>query len=53
MGALPSQKYEDVCEELLKYVYEEYGMGFKGEKTRHMIAMEFLLKCDDKEIDVR
>ena len=53
MGALPSQKYEDVCEELLKYLYDEYKMGFKDEKARKMFVIEFLVKCDNLEIDVR
>ena len=53
MGALPSQKYDYVLEEFLKYLYEEYGMGFKDEKARRMIAIEFLMKCDNKTIDLR
>ena len=53
MGALPSQKYEEVCEELLKYVWDEYRVGIKGNNTRHMVVLEFLKKCNDGEIDVR
>ena len=53
MGALPSQKYGDVCEELLKYLYDEYKIGFKDEKARKMFVIEFLVKCDNLEIDVR
>lgn len=53
MGALPSQKYDMVCEELLKYIYEQYKVGFKGERTRHMVVLEFLRKCDNREIDIR
>ena len=53
MGALPSQKYDIVCEELLKYLYDEYKVGFKDEKARKMFVTEFLVKCDNREIDIR
>lgn len=53
MGALPSQKYDIVCEELLKYLYDEYRIGFKDEKARKIFITEFLVKCDNLEIDVR
>ena len=53
MGALPSQKYDYVIEEFLKYLYDEYKIGFKDEKARRMVTIEFLIKCDNKEIDLR
>ena len=53
MSALPTQKYDIVCEELLKYLYDEYKIGFKDERARKMIVIEFLTKCNNKEIDVR
>ena len=52
MGVLPSQKYDEVCMELLKYLYEEYGIGFRSNEGRRMVVFEFLDKCDNKEIQV-
>ena len=53
MGALPSQKYEEVCNELLKHLYDEYKVGFKDEKAMKIFVIEFLVKCNNGEIDIR
>ena len=53
MGALPSQKYDNVCLELLRYLYDEYGIGFKDERARKIFVTEFLVKCNQGEIDIR
>lgn len=53
MGVLPSQEYDEVCEALLEYLYDEYNIGFKSPQGRRMVVVEFLDKCDNREIDVR
>ena len=53
MGLLPSQKYDYIIEEFLKYLYDEYNIGFKDERARRIMVIEFLTKCDNKEIDLK
>ena len=68
MGALPSQKYDDVCIELLKYFFRtrcEYVDDYEDENGEivavysfeqidiERFVIEYLVKCDNLEIEVR
>lgn len=51
MGALPSQKYEVVLFEFMKWYNKQQGFG--DYIILEEDIKEFLRKCDNLEIDVR
>ena len=51
MGALPSQKYEHVLLAFAEW-YNEEQISLENEITEKMI-MDFLRKCNNREIDIR